>query len=167
MGQISVRLNPKNNKDVAQGTDPFDVKKLHPVLNCNWTVDVVDGLNRLTPLRQIIESSDAASVTIKSCTIKPLSVEFISQKEQNPLSDWEIIEMSRVANAMSKLAQKETSFVCLLSSVLRYAVIFYSEYNVTFSQAGITNVAEDLVSSHYLTAKSRQSYLRYVRVARL
>lgn len=56
---------------------------------------------------------------------------------------------------MPEIVVRDTSFVTLLNSALRYSATFASEHNVTFSQAMVTDVVEDLMSSHYLPAKSR------------
>lgn len=77
-------LNPNKKKLCAVNGSfrPFVAKKLHPVLNNNVDVDIVDVRHLLTTLRDFNESSEVASVRIKSCKKRPLSVDFISQKDE-------------------------------------------------------------------------------------
>lgn len=58
---------------------------------------------------------------------------------------------------MSEIVIKYESFVAVLKSVLIYSICLASKYNVTISQARVTDVVQYMLSSEYLPSMWRQS----------
>lgn len=148
MGPILVQLSPQKNSVHGPKTDTFKKGKRFPVLEKTMTVDYVDLGHRLTVMSKLQTSTETGGVSGKSCPTNPIPVDFISRQEGKPLSDREVLQMTHVAHSMSEIDMKETSFVVVLNSVLRYAVTFALENTATISQTRVTDLVVSTSTTH-------------------
>ena len=96
-----------------------------------------------------------------------IRVALLVRKDQHVMTSWEVIILSRTRNISSSKTKKDSSFIDLMSSVIRYAEAFSEEYKTSFQDARVKDIAQDMERTNFLDMKSTSTYERYARVAKM
>lgn len=79
----------------------------------------------------------------------------------------ETVKLSKVADTSTTILRRDMSFVDALKAMVNSSGAFKLEYNVKFVDSGTKYIVDDKKSSDYLSTRSRETYSRNVRFAKL
>lgn len=82
------------------------------------------------------------------------------------IEETEPLNLSDLTNKMASIVRRDSSFVAVGKSVIKFSVSFEKEHNVSFLNARMVDIVEETFLSDFLTSKDPQIYQRYIRVGK-
>lgn len=73
----------------------------------------------------------------------------------------EAVKQSRMTSTTSAIVRTDRSILSVMKVVLNYTSALRLQHFVSFSDARIKNIVDDMMPSQYLPTNSRSSYIRY------
>lgn len=98
---------------------------------------------------------------------EPLGIRHDSHLYSNPISPAQAIKLVKTVNISTKILSHEARFTDTVHSLLRHARAFEEDYGVRFVAGHVTNIMEEMWSSHFLSTNSRATYIRRVTVRKM
>lgn len=76
-------------------------------------------------------------------------------------------KLSSVLNKVVSIVRRVSSFVATVKSVINFSVGFEKEHSLSFLPPRMVYIVEDMVSSHFLSGNSTQTYQHSIKVTKL
>ena len=130
-------------------------------LNEGRTMTIVDGRHRRGAILDCSEIDQAETNWARDY----IQFSLIIRKDNNLLTEWEVLMFSKQKNDSSSLVRATTTVVDLLSGIVSYAKIFQSTYNIDYMEARISTIADDMLNSQFLSF-AKSTIRKYVRLSR-
>jgi len=126
-------------------------------------VELIDGGHRRMIMLRGIERGDP----LLAWAAKPIRVILLTRHDNKRLRICEKLKLAYRANVKAGVVLESNSMMDILSRMSRYALGYMEKFGVSFLDATITSISEDLKLSLFLNKLQIGSYKRYVRVCKL
>ena len=130
-------------------------------LNNGRTMTIVDGRHR----RGAILDCSNMEQPETNWSRDYIQFSLIIRRDNNLLSEWEVLMFSKQKNDSSSLVRATSTVVDLLSGIVSYARIFRSTYDIDYLDARISTIADDMLNSQFLSF-AKSTVRKYVRLSR-
>lgn len=128
---------------------------------------VVDGRHRCLALAVLHKEYCNTKDEELEWTDKPLRVSIVGRRDGKALTPLHVVRLSVDSNIASSIVYKTQSFVQLLRSLMRFAVMFEKTFSHSVLQVKQTMLARHINYSKLLCGSSSSTMKRYVRLLRL
>lgn len=119
---------------------------------------LLNGSHWLQALRDLQKSKDVALVEAF------LLVRCVLLRDGLQLAKMETLKMQNVANNVTSIVHRDSSFVVVLKSVMTFSAAFEKEHGGTSFDTQIIDIVDNMIKSNFVTGNSRQTYQGYILV---
>lgn len=126
-------------------------------LNNGAKILLLDVLYRLVGIEWQHAVGDVVSIQ------QHILVCLIVAEERVALNETEKIRLRELANMLTVILRRNSTFLNLMKTILNFTVAFQKKYNDQFITILIVQILIYMVGFRFLRARSAQSYYRYLR----